>query len=138
MWRRQGSICISKGLEVSPFCRYALVTVVASAADPYAVTNAFMHPKWLLATMSTLGLPESWITKLGLLKQRGRRLACQHRRAIGCSRWPIQYFVAAILTHPPTRDNSFGPAVGFLQMAVASQVVGTVRQGPVALAVVAR
>ncbi len=53
------------------FVAHALVTVVAAAADPYAATNAIMRPKWLLATMTKLGVPESWITKSGLLKAAG-------------------------------------------------------------------
>jgi hypothetical protein len=41
------------------FVADALVTVVAAAADPYAATNAIVGPKWLLATMTKLGVPES-------------------------------------------------------------------------------
>jgi hypothetical protein len=124
------------------FVAYALVTVVADAADPYATTNAFMRPKWLLATMAKLGVPESWITKLGSLKAAGAVgllvgigvPLVGTAAAVGL----ILYFVAAILAHLRARDYSFGPAVGFLPMAVASLVVGTVLQGPVALALVAR
>jgi hypothetical protein len=69
------------------FVAHALVTVVAATADPYAATNAIMGPKWLLATMTKLGVPESWITKSGLLK--AGPLSCSSASACHWSRRPL-------------------------------------------------
>jgi DoxX-like family len=92
------------------FVACALVTVVAAAADPYAATNAFMRPTWLLATMTKLGVPESWITKLDLLKAAGAvgLLVGIGVPLVGTAATVglILYFVAAILAHQiASRDS---------------------------------
>jgi hypothetical protein len=53
------------------FAAYIIVTVVAAAANIYAATNDFIRPKWLLGNMNKLGVPESSLPILGLLKAAG-------------------------------------------------------------------
>ncbi len=53
------------------FAAYIIVTVVAAAANIYAATNDFTRPEWLLANMAKLGVPESSLTTLGVLKAAG-------------------------------------------------------------------
>jgi DoxX-like family len=50
---------------------YVIVTVLAAAANIYAAANDFTRPAWLLTTMSKLGVPESWLPILGILKAAG-------------------------------------------------------------------
>ena len=124
------------------FVAYVLVTAVAAAVNTYAATNDFIRPKWLLANMTKLGVPESWMTKLGLLKAAGAVgllvgigvPLVGTAAAIGL----ILFFVVAIFTHLRAHDRSFGLAVGFLLLAVASLALGLYARGPVALALVAR
>jgi hypothetical protein len=108
-----------------------------AAANIYAATNDFIHAKWLLANMTKLAVPESWITKLGLLKAAGAvgllvgigvPLA-----GTGAAVGLILFFVAAILTHLRARDYSFGIAVGFLLLAVASLALELYARGAAAL-----
>src|SRR6266487_3142371 len=53
------------------FAAYIIVTVLAAAANLYAATNDFTRPQWLLANMTKVGVPESWLTPLGVLKAAG-------------------------------------------------------------------
>lgn len=118
------------------FVAYVLVTALAAAANAYAATNDFIRPGWLLLGMTKLGVPESWLNKLGLLKAAGAVgllvgigvPMVGTAAAVGLS----LFFVAAILTHLRARDYSFGPAVGFLVLAVASLVLGLYVRGPAA------
>lgn len=53
------------------FAAYIIITVLAAGANIYAATNDFIRPKWLLCNMNTLGVPQSWLPILGLLKALG-------------------------------------------------------------------
>ncbi len=53
------------------FAAYVIVTVLAFAANIYAATNDFRRPEWLLSTMNKLGVPESSLPILGILKAAG-------------------------------------------------------------------
>ena len=41
------------------------------ADGTHAAANDFIRPNWLLANMTKLGVRESWLTRLGLLKAAG-------------------------------------------------------------------
>jgi hypothetical protein len=119
------------------FVAYILVTAAAATANIYAAANDFTRPKWLLANMARVGVPESWLTGLGLLKGVGAvglliGIAVPFvgtAAALGL----ISFFVAAILAHLRARDRSFGVAVGFLLLAVASLLLGLYVRMPIAL-----
>ena len=53
------------------FAAYIIVTVVAAAANIYAATNDFIRPKWLVGNMNKLGVRESSLPILGVLKAGG-------------------------------------------------------------------
>jgi hypothetical protein len=53
------------------FVAYVVVTIVTAAANIYAATADFTRPAWLLHNMSKLGVPESRLPTLGMLKAAG-------------------------------------------------------------------
>jgi len=112
------------------FAAYIIVTVLAAAANLYAATNDFTRPQWLLANMTKVGVPESWLTPLGVLKAAG---AVGLLVGIGVP-WIgtaaavglTLFFVGALITHLRARDYSFGNGVPvmFLILAVAALLFG--------------
>ena len=80
------------------FNAYIIVTAAAAAANIYAAMNDFTRPAWLLANMRKLGVPESSLPILGVLKAAG---------ALGLLigiRMPMIGIAAAVgLTSLPTR-----------------------------------
>lgn len=125
------------------FNAYVIVTVIAAIANGYAASNDFIRPQWLLANMNRLGVRESWLTKLALLKAAG---AVGLLIGIGvpligtaAAAGLVLFFLAAITIHLRSRDYySLGAPIGFLLVALASLVLGLYARGPVALALVAR
>jgi hypothetical protein len=109
------------------FITYIVVTVFAAAANIFSATLDFIRYKQVLINMAKAGVPESWITVLGILKAAGAfgllvgigvpllGIAA----AIGL----ILFFVGAIITHLRAHDYSFGLAVVFLMLAVAALVL---------------
>jgi hypothetical protein len=125
------------------FIGYVVVTILAVAANAFAATNDFIRPKWLLANMAKVGVPESRLTMLGVLKTGGALgllvgigvPLIGTAAAVGL----ILFFVGAILTHLRARDysfGSFGVAVMFLLLAVAALVVGLYAMRSATLALV--
>jgi hypothetical protein len=53
------------------FMAYVVVTILAAAANMYAAANDFVRPAWLVANMTRLQVPQSWIFSLGALKAAG-------------------------------------------------------------------
>ena len=109
------------------FTAYIVVTLLAAAANIFSATLDFIRYKPILINMARVGVPESWITILGILKAAGAlgllvgigvpliRIAA----AVGL----ILFFVGAIVTHLRAHDYSFGLAVVFLLLAVAALVL---------------
>jgi len=109
------------------FIAYIVVTVLAAAANAFSATLDFIRYKQILINMARVGVPESWITMLGILKAAaalglmvgiGVPLIGM-AAAIGL----ILFFVAAIITHLRARDYSFGLAFVFLLLAVAALIL---------------
>ena len=124
------------------FTAYIIVTVLAAAANTFSATLDFIRYKQILINMAKVGVSESWITILGILKAAG---ALGLLIGIGVPLIGIAaavglvlFFVAAIITHLRARDYSFGLAVGFLTLAVAALVLGLHARGSAALALAAR
>ncbi len=115
------------------FVAYLLVTVIAAAAHIYAAISDFIRPQWLLSNMAKLGVPESSLFILGLLKAAGAiglfvGIAVPlvgSAAAVGL----CLFFVAALVTHLRVGDRSFGAAIGFLLLAAASLVLGFFARG---------
>jgi hypothetical protein len=106
------------------FTAYIGVTILAAAANAFSATLDFIRYKQILINMARVGVPEAWITILGILKA-----ACALGLLVGI--WVpligtvaaiglILFFVAAIITHLRAHDYSFGLAVVFLLLAVAA------------------
>ena len=109
------------------FTAYIIVTVLAAAANTFSATLDFIRYKQILINMAKVGVSESWITILGILKAAG---ALGLLIGIGVPLIGIAaavglvlFFVAAIITHLRARDYSFGLAVVFLLLAVAALVL---------------
>ena len=109
------------------FTAYVAVTVLAAAANAFSATLDFIRYKQILINMAKVGVSESWITILGILKAAG---ALGLLIGIGVPLIGIAaavglvlFFVAAIITHLRARDYSFGLALVFLLLAVAALVL---------------
>jgi DoxX-like family len=106
---------------------YLIVTVLAAAANLFSATCDFVRYKKVSIAMAKAGVPESWMTVLGILKAAGalglligfRVPLIGTAAAIGL----ILFFVGAIITHLRAHDYSFGLAVAFLLLAVAALVL---------------
>ena len=53
------------------FVTYIVVTIVAAAANIFSATLDFIRYKPILINMAKVGVSESWITTLGILKAAG-------------------------------------------------------------------
>jgi DoxX-like family len=113
------------------FTAYVVVTLLAIAASTFVAVANFMRLKFVLVTAAKVGVPESWMTMLGILNAAGALglllgligvPLIGEAAAIGL----ILYFVGAIITHLRVRDYSIGPAAAFLLLAVAALVLGLV------------
>ncbi|MGH9405315.1 MAG: DoxX family protein [Terriglobia bacterium] len=125
------------------FIAYVAVTILAAAANTFAAANDFIRPKWLLANMAKVGVPESRLALPGFLKTAGALgllvgIAVPligTAAAVGL----VLFFVGASITHLRARDygfGSFGVAVMFLLLAVAALVVSLHARGSATMAFV--
>ena len=114
---------------------FIIVSAVAAAANIFAAINDFTRPKWLLANMTRLRVPESWLPVLGLLKAAG---ALGLLIGIGAPLIGIAaaagltlYFIGAVITHLRARDFALGNGgpVFFLLLALAALVLGIYSRG---------
>jgi len=109
------------------FTAYLSVTLLAAAANIFSATCDFVRYKQVSIAMARAGVPESWMTTLGILKGAGALgllvgIALPligTAAAIGL----ILFFVGDIVTHLRARDYSFGLAVAFLLLAVGALVL---------------
>jgi flagellar biosynthesis protein FliQ len=109
------------------FTAYIVVSVLAAAANIFAATLDFIRYNQILINMAKVGVSESWITTLGILKAAGALglligIAVPSigvAAAIGL----VVFFIGAIITHARAHDYSFGPAMVFLLLAVAALVL---------------
>ena len=110
------------------FTAYVVVTVLAAAANVFSATCDFVRYKQVSIAMAKAGVPESWMTMLGILKAAGALglLVGVGVPLIGTAAAAglIVFFAAAIITHLRARDHSFGLAVVFLLLAVAALALG--------------
>lgn len=92
--------------------------------------------------MARAGVPDSWMTTLGILKAAGGI-----GLLIGIGIPPIGmaaaigltlFFVGAIVTHLRAHDYTFGLATVFLALAVAALALGLYARGSVSQALTAR
>src|SRR5438128_11012198 len=110
------------------FTAYVVVSVVTAAANVFSAVCNFVRYKQVNIAMAKAGVPDSWMTALGILKAAGAvgLLAGIGVPLIGTAAAVglILFFCAAILIHLRARDYSFGLAAGFLVLAVATLALG--------------
>ena len=109
------------------FTVYLIVTILAAAANVFSATCDFVRYEKVSIAMAKAGVPESWMTTVGILKAVGalgllvgiRVPVIGTAAALGL----ILFFVVAIITHVRGRDYSLGPAIVFLLLAMAALVM---------------
>jgi hypothetical protein len=102
-----------------------LVTIAATAS--MAIAN-LMHARFVLANAASVGVPESWITNLGLLKAAGAA-----GLLLGLLGVPLVgpaaglglslFFVGAIITHLRARNYQLVFPGGYLLLSASSLVL---------------
>lgn len=113
------------------FTAYAMVTLVAVAANGFSGIAALLHWKPILPGMDRAGVPVSWLTfPIGTLKTAGALglllgLIGVPYLGAAAAAGLILFFVCALYTHVRARDLSpqFALAWGFLGLAVTSLVL---------------
>ena len=109
------------------FIAYLVVTLLAAAANIFSATLDFIRYRQILINMARVGVSESWLTTLGILKAAGALGLLVGIRVpfigIATAIGLVLFFIAAIITHLRGRDYSFGLAVVFLLLAVAALVL---------------
>jgi hypothetical protein len=109
------------------FTAYIVVTLVAATANAFSATLDFIRFKQILINMARVGVPESWLTVLGILKAVGALglLVGIGVPLIGVAAAAglVLFFIGAIVAHLRGHDYSFGLAVVFLLLAVAALVL---------------
>src|SRR2546422_5542426 len=109
------------------FTAYLIVTALAAVANIFSATCDFVRYRQVSIAMAKAGVPESWMTMLGILKAAGalgllvgiRVPLIGTAAAVGLT----LFFVGAIITHLRARDPSFRLAAVFLLLAVAALVL---------------
>ena len=106
------------------FITYIVVTILAAAANIFSATLDFIRYQPILINMAKVGVSESWITTLGVLKAAGALglLVGIGVPAVGIAAAAglVLFFIAAIITHLRGHDYSFGLAIVFLLLAIAA------------------
>src|SRR6266700_5355304 len=106
------------------FTAYVVVSVLAAAANIFSATCDFVRYKKVSIAMAKAGVPESWMTRLGVLKTAGALgllvgiglPLIGTAAAIGLT----LFFIGAIITHLRGHDYSLGPAICFFLLAVGA------------------
>jgi hypothetical protein len=112
---------------------YLFLTFVTVAANLFSAVCDFVRYEQVAIAMDKAGVPQSWMTTLGVLKAAGalgllvglRVPLIGTAAAIGLT----LFFIGAIITHLRARDYSFGLATAFLLLAVASLVLAIQARG---------
>ena len=85
------------------FTAYVVVAVLAAAANIYIAINDFIRADWVLANMTKVGVPRSWLFPLGALKAAGAvgLLVGIGVPLIGVAAAVglVLFFVGAVITH---------------------------------------
>jgi DoxX-like family len=115
------------------YLAYLIVTAATIAANAVAAIADFARAKQVLANAAELGIPESWIPRLGALKAAGAAgllLGLLGVRFVGVAAGIglVLFFIGAIAAHVRARayHNMAFPA-GFLVLAIASLILSLAR-----------
>jgi hypothetical protein len=124
------------------FAAYMSVTLLTAGANIFSAMCDFVRYKQVSVAMARAGVPDSWMTTLGVLKTAGalgllvgiRVPGIGMAAAVGL----VLFFVAAIIVHLRAHDYTFGLAVVFLLLAVASLVLELHTRRPMSLALLTK
>lgn len=109
------------------FAAYVVVTLLAAAANSYAATTDIVRSEQILANMTRLGTPHSWLYPLCALKAAGAvgLLVGIGVPLIGIAAAAglVLYFVGAIVAHVRVRWYALAFPAAFLLLAVGSLVL---------------
>jgi hypothetical protein len=109
------------------FTAYLSVTILTAAANIFSATCDFVRYEKVSIAMAKAGVPQSWMTPLGILKAAGALglLVGFAVPLIGIAAAVglVLFFIGAIFTHLRGRDYSLGPAIVFLLLAIAALVL---------------
>jgi hypothetical protein len=113
------------------YTAYIVVTVVAVVANASVAVADFMRAGFVVNNSAGVGVPESWLTSLGVLKAAGAAgllLGLLGVPLIGpaAAAGLVLFFVGAVITHLRARDysSSLGFPLAYLLLAVAAFVLG--------------
>ena len=109
------------------FIAYIAVTVLAAGANLFSAGADFVRYEQVTVNMARTGVPESWMTMLGILKAAGALGLLVGfvvppigiAAAVGL----ILFFVGAIITHLRGHFYAFTLPVSFLTLVVAALVL---------------
>jgi hypothetical protein len=124
------------------YIAHLIVTALAAAGNIFSAGCDFVRYKQVSIAMARAGVPDSWMTTLGILKAAGALgllvgivvPPVGTAAAIGL----VLFFIGAIVTHLRAHDYTFGLATMFLALAVAALVLGLYARGSVSQALTAR
>jgi hypothetical protein len=108
---------------------YVTVTVLAVVANLAIAIADLMHAPFVLANSASVGVPESWLVPLGLVKVAGAAgllLGLLGVPLIGTAAAAglVLFFVGAVVTHLRARNYALAFPGGFLALAVGAFVLG--------------
>jgi len=108
---------------------YVVVTVLAVLANVWAAFADFVRAKFVLANSASVGVPESWLVPLGLVKAIGAAglvLGLLGVPLIGTAAAAglVLFFVGAVLAHLRARNFAMGAPLTFLALAAGAFGLG--------------
>ncbi|WP_017571390.1 DoxX family protein [Nocardiopsis halotolerans] len=107
---------------------HVVVTVFAVLANGGMAVADLLRARFVLANSAAVGVPESWLTALGLLKGAGALglllglLGVPLVGALAALGLTL-FFVGAVVTHLRARDYALAFPLGYLFLAVGSLVL---------------
>jgi hypothetical protein len=111
---------------------YVLVTVAAVAANALIAVADLARARFVLDNSAAVGVPESWLVPLGLLKAAGATgllLGLLGVPVVGMAAGIglVLFFVGAVVTHVRARNFDLAFPLGFLLLAVGSVALSVAR-----------
>jgi hypothetical protein len=119
-------------VEIDMTIAYLVITIVTVAATAFVATADLMRADFVLANAASVGVPESWLRPLGLLKAAGAAgllLGLLGVPLIGAAAAVglLLFFVGAIITHLRARNYALAFPTTFLLLAASSLVLNLAR-----------
>jgi hypothetical protein len=106
---------------------YLAVTILTAAANVFSSGFDFVRHERVLTAMARAGVPESWLTMLGVLKTAGALGLVAGISVpwigVAAATGLSVFFLAAIGTHLRAHDRAVGLPAAFLLLALASLVL---------------